>query len=84
MFDYINAIYYGDPIHMPVPTQLDDPDSTLFRHLERVRREMGGPFAQKLDAALRVELHGAQSAAFREGLRLGGQLMLNILEEVER
>lgn len=83
MFDYISAIYYGDSIHSPAPTALDDQNSPLSRLLERVDREMGGPFARKLDAALRVEVHSAQSHAFRSGFRLGGQLMLNFLEDVE-
>lgn len=83
MFDYISAICYGDSIHTPAPTQLDDPNSPLSLHLDCIRREMGGAFAQKLDAALRVELHGAQADAFRDGFQLGGQLMLSILETVE-
>lgn len=83
MFDYINAIYYGDPIHTPASSQLDDQNSTLSRHLERVRREMGESFARKLDETLRVELHGTQSDAFRDGFQLGGLLMLNILEDVQ-
>ena len=44
---------------------------------------MGEHFAQKLDETLRMELHGTQSDAFRDGFQLGGQLMLNILEDVE-
>ena len=75
MFDYINAIYYGDPIHTPASSPQD---SALSRHLERVRREMGAPFADRLDGILRVELHGTQSDAFRDGFQLGGLLMLNI------
>ena len=76
MFDYIGAIYYGDSIHTPVSTQLDDPDSTLSRHLERVRREMGRPFAGELEYALLLELNSGRERAFRQGFQLGGQLML--------
>lgn len=83
MFDYISAIYHGDPIHVHPPCPLDARDTALLRELDQVRREMGGAFANKLETALRVELNGGRERAFQDGFRLGGLLMLNMLEKVD-
>ena len=79
MFDYISALYHGDPIHAPAPNPLDNRDAPLCRHLERIRQEMGAAFVNELEAALRVELNGGREWAFEEGFQLGGQLMLTFL-----
>ncbi len=83
MFDYIGAIYHGDPIHTPASSPLDNQDSALSRHLERVRREMGTAFTNELERTLRVELNRGRARTFQDGFRLGGQLMLAFLDAEE-
>ena len=83
MFDYINTIYHGDPIHTPAFNPLDNRGSALCGHLEQVRREMGAAFADELERTLRVELNGGREWAFQRGFQLGGQLMLSFLNNEE-
>lgn len=83
MLNYIDAIYYGDPIHIPTPSPFDDENSKISQDLEHVRTAMGERFARRLTGDLKVAFHGGQSDAFRDGFQLGGQLMLAILEDVE-
>ena len=78
MSTYLSMLSHGETIYTPIPCPLDNQHAALFHELERVRREMGAPFADRLDGILRVELHGTQSDAFRDGFQLGGLLMLNI------
>ena len=80
MFDYIGAIYHGDPIHTPAPNPLDDRNGALRRRLERVRQEMGDSFAGELETALRMEFNGSRKWAFLRGFRLGGQFMLAVVD----
>lgn len=81
MFNYINAIYHGDPIHTPAPNPLDNRGAALWHHMERIRQEMGESFARELEATLRVELSGGRKWAFERGFQLGGQLMLALLDD---
>ena len=80
MFDYISAIYHGEPIHTDGACPLDDQEATLYRLMGRVRREMGSSFADELDDHIRAELNVGREWAFRDGFLLGGQLMLAILD----
>lgn len=83
MFDYISALYHGDPIHTPSLSPLDNRGAALCHHLERVRQEMGESFANELERTLRVELNGGREYAFHSGFQLGGQLMLAFLDSGE-
>ena len=80
MFDYISAIYHGEPLHTREACPLDDQDATLCRLMGRVRQEMGTPFADQLDDYIRAELNVGQEWAFRSGFRLGGRLMQSVLD----
>ncbi len=80
MYDYISAIYHGEPLHGRGPCPLDDEDATLSCLVARVRLEMGGPFADELGDYIRAELNEGREWAFRDGFQLGGQLMLAVLE----
>ena len=46
----------------------------------QVRQEMGKPFADELDDHIRAEINVGREWAFRDGFRLGGQLMLSVLD----
>lgn len=83
MFDYISAIYHGDPFHAPAADPFEDETTALSLRLAQVRAALGDAFAQKLAGDFRAELCGAQATAFRDGIQLGGRLMLNILEDVD-
>ena len=80
MFDYISAIYHGEPIHTHAQCPLDDQEATLFHLMGQVRQEMGKPFADELDDHIRAEINVGREWAFRDGFRLGGQLMLSVLD----
>lgn len=80
MFDYISAIYHGDPIHSHASCPLDDQEATLFHLMVQVRQEMGKPFADELDDYIRAELNVGREWAFRDGFQLGGQLMLTVMD----
>lgn len=81
MPSYLSMLSHGETIYTPIPCPLDNKDAALFHELERVRREMGAPFADRLDGILRVELNRGRAGAFQDGFRLGGQLMLELLAD---
>ena len=81
MSDLISQLYHGEALHVNAPCPLDNDGAALSRHMERVRREMGEPFARELDGILRRELNGGRTWAFYEGFRLGGRLMIELLKD---
>lgn len=81
MSDYISQLYHGEALHVNAPCPLDNEGTALFQHMERVRRELGDPFARELDGILRHELNGGRTWAFHDGFQLGGRLMLELLTD---
>jgi len=76
MVDYLSSLYFGEPITSP-PT---DPLKPFAGDLDRVTSEMGEAFAQKLAMNLHVAFREREESAFRDGFRLGGQLMDALLD----
>lgn len=87
MFDYISALYFGDDLGMLRPSPLEQPSTEeereLTRQLRQIAAEMGGDFADSFLFRLRAVLNGCRQDTFRDGFRLGGQLMLTMLEETQ-
>ena len=84
MLNYISLLYHSEPIYVHPPCPLDCGDAALACHMEQIRAEMGVPFANKLDAILRTAFNGSRELAFRDGFRLGGQLMLELLADEDQ
>ena len=78
---FLNAIYHDDPLSFQSLCCLDDPKTLEEQQVATQLRAVDEETAEKLKTGIRILADRQAEESFYTGVRLGAQLMAELLEQ---